>query len=208
MKKLLFSLLITITVLFAGSSFAQSSKYGWLPQDSWVFGFGGIYPRYVSTSLDIVEGFQNIGGYLSIQRNFSEHVGLRMKVNYTHLQGHVATPPGKTIKNNVFGADFDVLYYFAPVEPVSPYFGFGAGGFNSSKTGSPSASLNTSKADYQLNLVFGSEWKIGTNWRIKTELGYHNVASRGFDGVFGKYSDYFFYSSFSFPFAAFIIAVL
>jgi len=185
MKKLLLSLIITITVLFAGSSFAQSSKYGWLPQDSWAFGFGGIYPKYLSTNLSVVEGLPNIGGFVSIQRNFSEHVGLRLMVNYIHMQGHVGGPKGVTVKNNVFGGNIDLLYYFAPSEPISPYFGFGIGGFTQSISNSPTPSLNKNQADYQYNLIFGTEWTVATDWRIITELAYHNAASTGFDGLFG-----------------------
>ncbi|MCH8326150.1 MAG: OmpA family protein [Bacteroidetes bacterium] len=186
MKKLFLLFILTITLLFTGITSAQSSKYGWLPQDSWSFGFGGIYPRYTSTALDVIEGIQqNLGGYVSIKRNFSEHVGLRLKLSYLHLEGKVI-PSNALLTNNVIVGDFDILYYFAPSEPISPYFGFGVGLENSNKTGSPVANFNGNQLDYQLNLVFGSEWRIGTDWRIKTELGYHNVASRRFDGVWDR----------------------
>lgn len=189
MKKLFLLFIFAITLLLASSSFAQTtSKYGWLSQDSWSFGFGGIYPRYLSTNLNVVEGLPNFGGFASIQRNFSEHVGLRLKINYTHLQGHVGSPTGVTVKNNMFGGDFDLIYYFVPSEPISPYFGFGAGGFTQSISNSPSPSLNGGNTDYQVNLIFGSEWTVGTDWRLKTELAYHNVASTGFDGLFGTSS--------------------
>jgi len=188
MKKLFLLFVIAFTMLFSGLTSAQSSKYEWLPQDSWSFGFGGIYPRYLSTNLNVVEGLPNLGGFVSIQRNFSEHVGLRLKVNYIHMQGHVGGPTGRLVGNNLFGGNFDLLYYFAPSEPVSPYFGFGIGGFTHSISNSPTPSLNGSQADYQYNLIFGTEWTVSTDWRITTELAYHNAASTGFDGFFGTSS--------------------
>jgi len=186
MKKFLLSLIIAITVLFAGSSFAQSSKYGWLPQDSWAFGFGGTYPRYISTNLTVVD-FHNVGGFVSIQRNFSEHVGLRLKVNYLHLEGHLGNPKARTINNNLFGGNLDVLYYLAPSEPFSPYIGVGLGGYTQSIDGypAPSTASNKSVTDYQFNANFGVEWKVGVDWKLTTEFGYHSTASRYFDGSAG-----------------------
>jgi len=185
MKRIFLLFILTITFAFSGLTSAQTSKYEWLPQDSWSFGFGGIYPRYANSTLSVVEGLPNIGGYISFQRNFSEHIGLRLKVNYINMQGHVGGPAGITIKNEIFGGDFDLIYYFVPSEPISPYFGFGAGGFTHNISNSPNLSLNGNQADYQANLIFGAEWTIATDWKIKTEFAYHNTASTGFDGLFG-----------------------
>ena len=63
MKKLFLLFILTITLLFTGITSAQTSKYSWLPQDSWAFGFGGIYPRYLSTNLKVVD-FNNVGGFV------------------------------------------------------------------------------------------------------------------------------------------------
>lgn len=182
-----FLLAAIITILLSLSAFAQNSetstKYGWLAKDSWAFGFGGFYPRYVSSSTGVIdEG--GYGGYLSIQKNFSEHVGLRLLGAYTHLEG------GKPkIKHEQFGGNIDVLYYFVPCEPVSPYIGVGLGGFWYKNTDSPDPALNDkSFTDYQINMLFGGEWRIGENWKIKTELAYHQAASSKFDGSFGTQS--------------------
>ena len=185
MKKCLSLFVVLFTLLIIGNASAQDSKYGWLAQDSWAVGFGGTYPRLVSTNLNVVEGPQSYGGFISIQRNFSEHVGLRLKGKYLNIEGHVGSPKGALIQNKVIGGDVEVLYYFAPVEPISPYLTFGAGGFAHKSDGSPVASLNDYDTDYSVILGFGAEWTIATDWKIKTEFGYHSIASSGFDGVFG-----------------------
>ena len=182
MKKLFLLFILTITLLFTGITSAQTSKYGWLPQDSWAFGFGGIYPRYLSTNLKVVD-FNNVGGFVSVQRNFSEHVGLRLKVNYIHLEGHL--PSNTTLNNNLIGGNVDLLYYLAPSEPISPYFGVGLGGYIQNRDNPPSRATSTSQSDYQFNVNFGTEWKVGTDWRLTTEIGYHSTASAFFDAVGG-----------------------
>lgn len=182
MKNFFLLFILTITLLFTGITSAQTSKYGWLPQDSWAFGFGGIYPRYLSTNLKVVD-FNNVGGFVSVQRNFSEHVGLRLKVNYIHLEGHL--PSNTTLNNNLIGGNVDLLYYLAPSEPISPYFGVGLGGYIQNRDNPPSRATSTSQADYQFNVNFGTEWKVGTDWRLTTEIGYHSTASAFFDAVGG-----------------------
>ncbi len=181
MKKSFVAFTVLLTVLMLGSSFAQSSKYGWLAKDSWSFGFGITYPRYISfnTYSNDKLGTQ-YGGFLSIQRNFSEHVGVRMEGNYIFLKD-----TRDNIKNNVLEANFDLLYYFVPCEPISPYLGVGLGGYSNSITGSPVAKLNKSHLDYQMNLIFGAEWRVGENWKLKSELGYHTVSTTQFDGAYG-----------------------
>ena len=51
-------------VLLSNNIFGQSTKYGWLHQDSWNLGFGFTYPRYVSTNLN-GEDIGNYGFFLS-----------------------------------------------------------------------------------------------------------------------------------------------
>ncbi|MHB1686584.1 MAG: OmpA family protein [Ignavibacteriaceae bacterium] len=188
MKKSSFVLLLSLSLLLVGNSFAQTmpSRYDWLPQSSWAFGFGGIFDRYVSTNTEI-KGPGNFGGYLSIQKNYTEHVGLRLGASYLHLEGKAGAPL-TTITNNSFVGNFDLLYYLAPVEPVSPYLGVGFGGVYYTLKNSPIAELNKSFFDYQVNLTFGSEWTIAADWKLKTEFGYHTVPSSKFDGVYGTNS--------------------
>jgi len=178
MKKFYFAAVLVL--IFLNPIFAQSSKYQWLAKDSWNFGFGVSYPKYISTSVNVT-GETGYGGYLSIQRNFSEHVGMRLKTSYLHLEGKA----GNTVTNNLFLGDLDLLYYFIPCEPISPYAGAGLGLFYNTIENSPTTALNKSNLDYQLNFNFGAEWRISEKWNLKTELGYHTAASSKFDGTYG-----------------------
>ncbi len=87
MKKLLFTLSVLVfflTSIVLGQT--DSVKGNWLAKNSWSFGFGFKYPRYVSTDLQL-KGLTGYGGYLSIQRNFTEHVGLRFAGSSNHHSG-------------------------------------------------------------------------------------------------------------------------
>ena len=184
MKKIMYSF-CTFFVIFSITSYAQTiSRYDWLAQNSWAFGFGGIIDRYVSTNTTVT-GFGNLGGYLSIQRNFSEHVGVRLNGSFLQFDGKVGAVK---VTNTTLAGNFDLLYYLAPVEPVSPYLGVGVGGIAYTVKNSPTASLNKSDTDYKLNLSFGAEWNLGKNWKLNTELGYSTVPTSKFDGAYGTNS--------------------
>lgn len=183
MKKCLLIILSWFSFLFAGNLFAQqtTSKYDWLAQNSWNFGFGFTYPRYISfNSYSNDKLGSQLGGFLSIQRNFSEHVGLRLEGNYIYLKDQ-----RDNIKNNVFEANFDLIYYLVPAEFISPYLGVGVGGFSNSISGSSVATLNKNHIDYQMNILFGVEWGLSPDWKIKTEIDYHTPSTNAFDGVYG-----------------------
>jgi len=198
-KPLLFASLLF--VLLSNNIFGQSTKYGWLCQESWSFGFGYTYPRYISTSLRGGD-FGSYGLFLSIQRNFSEHLGFRFQGNYLLISDRQRTFLGNQysdnsvpkVENTVILGSLGLLYYFSPCEPVSPYAGFGAGGVNYklknspivvSATASESRPLDKNQIDYELNAFMGAEWKIAENWKLKTELAYHTAASSKFDGIYG-----------------------
>lgn len=180
-KSILFTLIYYL--VFFGSTLAQSTNYGWLAKNSWSLGFGGTYPKYVSTNVDVREE-SGYGGYASIQRNFSEHIGFQFELNFIHLEG-LAGSPSLTVTNNLGVGNLGLLYYFVPCEPISPYLSLGLGFFYSTISNSPIAKLNDSYVDYQLNLNFGAEWRLTENWKIKTEVGSHFPASTKFDGLFG-----------------------
>ena len=79
MNRLINLFIIIVFALFTNKLNAQ------VAQDSWGFGFGGTYPRLVSTN--ITSSTLNYGGYLSLTRDFSEHSGLRFNAKYSHLEG-------------------------------------------------------------------------------------------------------------------------
>jgi len=173
-------LLFLFTFLFTDAQV----RYDWLPQNSWAIGFGGIFDRYVSTNTTQT-GAGNFGGYLSVQRNFSEHVGVRLAGNLLSFSSKVGT---KTVTNSTIAGDFDILYYLVPVEPISPYLSVGIGGMSYTIKNSPTNNLNKSDTDYKLNLGFGAEWNIGKNWKINTELTYNSTPTSKFDGAYGTNS--------------------
>jgi OmpA-OmpF porin, OOP family len=201
-KPLIFATLLV--ALLTNNIFGQSTKHSWLHQESWSFGFGFVYPRYVSTNLRGGD-YVNYGMFVSIQRNFTEHFGFRFQGNYLHLSDRQRAFLGNQntntsipiVENSIILGSFGLLYYFSPCESVSPYAGFGAGGVNYKLKNSPivvtatsseSRPLDKNQIDYELNAFMGAEWKIAANWKLKSELAYHSAASSKFDGVYGTES--------------------
>lgn len=74
--------LITLTLMLTISMGVLQAQ---TVTDSWGFGFGLSHPRFQSANITSLGS--DYGLYLSIQRNFSEHVGLRFKGGYSHLEG-------------------------------------------------------------------------------------------------------------------------
>jgi len=172
-------ILIAIVFFMFGSTFAQDNPVNedWLAKSSWAFGFGIDYPRYISTNL--TDNYSGVGGLLSIQRNFTEHVGLRLLGGYNYLAGNIGSV---RIKNSVISGDLDLMYYLVPCEAISPYLTVGVGGVYYKLKNSPEFN-NNSYSTYSMNVGFGAEWSVAPDWKITTELGYHEVAQSYFDGV-------------------------
>jgi OmpA-OmpF porin, OOP family len=175
---------ISLLFLLIGTTFGQesTSNKDWLAKDSWAFGFGFNEPQLVSTNL-YVNGWRGYGVYASIQRNFSEHLGLRFLANYGMLEGWV-TPGGIMIKNHFFSGSADLLYYLLPWEGVSPYIVFGLGDVLYKVRNSPDISSGTN-FDYIVNTGIGVEWSVAANWKITTEVDFHQVGTAKFDGFWG-----------------------
>jgi len=79
MKNILITLALMLTVGI-GVSQAQREPYNdsQVPTvNSWALGLGFVYPRFCSVNITALSS--DYGVYLSLQRNFSEHVGLRLK---------------------------------------------------------------------------------------------------------------------------------
>jgi OOP family OmpA-OmpF porin len=183
MKKV-YSFVVLAVFMLSFSMMAQTTKYGFLTKDAWVFGFGATYPRLMSTDLEVEPIEYNFGGFLSIQKNFSEHVGLRLKGGYYHLRGNYFLNNLKqSVKNNNIAADFDLLYYFVPCEPISPYISVGLG-INYFTLENPKNPLYKDKnwIDYMFTVGFGAEWILGDDWKLKTEVNYSTLPTSKFDG--------------------------
>jgi len=181
MKKLLLFLLLSINL------FAQTAE------NSWSIGFGGTYPRFMSSDVRPLE--TNYGGFLSIQRNFTLNVGLRLLGFYHSIEGRIPggiyTYPDGTIvpsetenmRSNLIGASLDFLYYVSPCHSVSPYLLFGLGVTNfDADWGDVINSQAVSKTTAKLVLGLGSEWRLSDKWKLLTEFGFHSIDGQ-VDGI-------------------------
>ncbi|PKL87053.1 MAG: hypothetical protein CVV23_17365 [Ignavibacteriae bacterium HGW-Ignavibacteriae-2] len=150
---------------------------------SWAFGFGLDYPRFASANITSLNS--NYGGYLSIQRNFSENVGLRLKGGYNHIEGEWSDPLFvlNTEETNLITGNIDLLYYLVPCAPVSPYIFAGVGGNYRSITNGQTAFADDNKFGSQLNIGTGAEIKFNSTWSLVTEFGYHVTNNSKLDGT-------------------------
>lgn len=178
MKKI--SLILSIMLIIAiDVSHAQLAK------DSWSLGFGFRFPRYVSVNISPLNS--NYGGFLALQRNFSEHVGIRLTGAYSHLEGSYVDVTSTTITSstNAITGDLDLIYYLIPCEPISPYLFGGIGGVYRMLNNKASKSLDDNKLGAQLNAGVGIEWNLDTDWKLTTEFGYHITTNSELDGALG-----------------------
>lgn len=179
------SIIFLFIVVLSSNLLAQTTKYGFLAKDAMVFGFGGTYPKLLSTDTNVEPLLENYGGFLSIQKNFSEHIGLRFKGGYYFLTGQNYPKSLGTFENSMIAGDIDLLYYFVPCEPISPYFtiGFGAAYFTLKNPISRDL-IDKSVFDYMLNFGMGAEWKVGDDWKLKTELIHTTMPNSKIDGKY------------------------
>lgn len=157
--------------------------YSQLAKDSWSFGFGATYPRLVSISSSATgawSGNDNYGGYITLQRNFSEHVAVRLLGNYSYMETESSLTGTQSI--NLISSDFDLLYYFVPCEPVTPYLTAGFGGIIFTNDNSPESLLDVTYLEYQINLGIGAEWAFSDNWSFRAEGIYHTSSTNKLDG--------------------------
>ncbi|OGU48576.1 MAG: hypothetical protein A2080_06950 [Ignavibacteria bacterium GWC2_36_12] len=153
-----------------------------LARDSWSLGFGVSYPRLMSISslqTGAWAGIGNYGGYLTLQRNFSEHVALRLSGNYSYM---ITESINRTQAINLAAADFDLLYYFVPCEVLTPYLATGFGGILFANDNSLLTKLDVTYLEYQFNLGIGAEWRFSENWSLRAEGIYHTSSTNKLDG--------------------------
>lgn len=176
MKKILTLVTIILLVVFAEVTNAQLAK------DSWSLGFGFKYPRMLSVNNTALNS--NYGGFLSLQRNFSEHVAIRLKAGYAHLESTWPSGVGLvTEETNAITGDLDFMYYLTPCEPISPYVFGGVGGNYRMLTNYHTATLEENAVVMQFNLGAGLEWCLDEDWKLVTEFGYHQTGNSSFDGT-------------------------
>ncbi len=192
MKKLFLIITFFITILFLNNSFAQSR---YVAEDAWALGFGFTYPMYVSINDATLKSSAFYGGHLSIQRNFSEHIGWRLKGAYNHVKAtyNAGVPnAGGEVTNNMITGDLDLMYYFAPCEPISLYILIGGGvNFNKPENASDADLDSENNSVAQFNLGSGIEIRLDEDWRVKFEGTYHTTGNSKIDGRRGPAVSFF-----------------
>lgn len=176
MKNLLKTL--TLLLIFGmGVSQAQTAV------NSWALGFGLTYPRLYSANITTLN--TNWGAYLSLQRNFSEHVGLRLKGGYSNVNGEWSDAIGTKIKSStdLITADLDLVFFVVPCAPVSPYLFAGVGGNYKSTSNPQTAYPDDNKFGSQLNVGLGAEFKFSPIWAVVAEFGYHVTNNSELEGT-------------------------
>lgn len=146
--------------------------------DSWSVGGGFSYPRYVSTNIEARN--LNYGGYLSQQRNMSEHVSLRLREGFTHMEGDWN---GEREKTNMLALDLGLMYYLVPCEPISPYLVAGGGGNLKRLSNRQSPSIDHYDGGMQLHLGIGSEYRLDPQLSVVTEFSYFITDNSDLDGT-------------------------
>ncbi len=179
MKKIMPFLLFLLLATFTVPVKAQ------LATDSWSFGFGFKYPRLLSSNTSPLNS--NYGAYLSLQRNFSEHVGLRFKAAYGHLEGEFTSPLTgvNTTVSNFISGNLDLMYYLIPCEPVSPYVFGGGGAAYRMLDNYATTTLDENAVVGKVNAGFGVEWTVSPEWKFVTEADYNLTLNSELDGALG-----------------------
>jgi len=176
MKKFILTLIVLLTI---GIGVLQAQQR----IDSWSFGFGLSFPRYYEVNINALNS--DYGAYLTIQRSFSTHVGLRFKAGYSHLEGQwndINLNP-VTQTTGLITGDLDLILYLVPCEPVSPYLFVGLGGNFKDITNEKTPLPEGSRWGSQMNFGFGSEFKLNPNWHFIAEFGYHITNNSELDGT-------------------------
>lgn len=177
MKTANINLTLIVYILFNSLGIAQVAK------DSWSFGFGGTYPRFMGIWSKAYSGTANYGAFVSLKRNFSESVALRFLANYNYMEAIYDFPTGEETESVKMGtASLDLLYYLTPCDPVSPFVGLGFGGILFRPHNAFEKHLNTTALEYQMNLRAGAEWKINDDWKFITEASYITPSTNKLDG--------------------------
>ncbi len=198
MKKLVTILSISAVLLFMSNSLAQDR---FVASDAWGFAFGFTYPMYVGIQEASLNTSEFYGGFLSIQRNFSEHLAWRLKGAYNHVAAqyyeNYNQNNGEYVENNMITGDLDFLYYFNPCEPITMFLLAGAGlNYNEptnaivytvDAAGQPVEIVSSldgeSNVGAQFNIGAGVDIRLSEDWRIHGEGVYHTMGNSKIDGV-------------------------
>lgn len=174
--------LMLVLILFISCSITLHAQ---LAKDSWGMGIGFKYPRFLSINNSISN--TNYGGYLSFQRNFTEHVAFRLSANYLHMENEWTDPTNllQTTTTDAITGNLEFMFYFAPCEPVSPYVFGGGGVLYRMLDNYTTAALDANAVTGQLSSGVGIEWVISSDWKLITEFGYNLALNSELEGALG-----------------------
>ncbi|HQT91206.1 MAG TPA: OmpA family protein [Candidatus Kryptobacter bacterium] len=173
--------LALLLVMAVGDARAQTAR------SSWSVGLSLVYPRYEEVNIQPLN--TNYGALLSLQRNFSEHVALRLAGGYSHLEGSYSGASGATTeRTNLWSGDLDLLYYLVPCEAVSPYLFAGIGAMERMSTHQYTPYLDENAFDAEFNYGAGLEWKFDPEWSLAGEFGNHRTFNSELDGAVMSYA--------------------
>lgn len=178
MKKLVTLIAVFLFFAFSSNAFAQLAK------NSWGFGFGLSYPHLTSHNTNIYPQPESVGGFLTIQRNFTEHTSIRLQGRFNHLSYGWGPGLNRDGNSNAISGNFDLLYTFVPCESLSPYMFAGIGGIYTMYDNNPDPTLDEI-FDYQVNIGLGLDIAFSESWGLITELGIHQVPNTSLDGQYG-----------------------
>lgn len=174
--------LMLVLFLIVAVDFSQAQQ---VTKEQWELGFGLQYPRYASVNISPLNS--NYGAFISLQQNFNAHLGSRLKVGYSHLEGEWpnANLGNVTQSTNLITGDLDLLYYFTPcdIDILSPYVYTGVGANYRMLENNATASLEKNALGSQFNLGGGVAWNISSTWSMTTEFGYHATNNSELDGT-------------------------
>lgn len=179
--------LIAVIIIFLISSI---STYAQVSKKAWIFGFGASMPK-------VALSWENIGAYLLLQRNFTEHTGLRLTGNYNNMTRRFGINDENITKTIAFWGSLDVIYYFSPCSKVSP-FGMLSMGVNYFTHDNPQHDPKPGESDIvmQLGVGVGVEIYLTESWKLKPEINFYTPATDYYDGRYGTNGGGIFGTSF------------
>jgi len=178
MKKL-FTLL---TVVLLSTTLVRAQAV----QDSWALGFGGSILNFTSSNIEI-KALKSFGGYFSLQRNFTEHTGLRLGLDFMSIVGSPLGDPNVDITTTSLAGHLDLIYYFMPCESFSPFMTVGVGQnfYSVDNSADPTKSDLENLVAVQVGFSLGAEANLSDTWKLKGEIGGYQVGRSDFDGSEG-----------------------
>jgi len=179
-------------------------------EESWYWGFAGIYPRYVSISSSSISDNNNFGFSTSLGYHVAKHSELRIDAKYLSINSFYYVKGVKTINTaDILNFDFDILYSPYPCDYLSPHLllGFGIEAFNS--TNPFSVNLDDTFLGYHVLLGIGTDIRLDNRFNLVAEFSYITSSSNKVDGnystnenkgIFDSNGDTYFNASFGFKY--------